>query len=300
MGKTITSKLAFKLLDFTKSKLTLKTDEEINNYLKEKEAKNKEEYKLPLIVENMYEEYFLDGMKYYLINKKANPKKVILYLHGGSYIDQPLPFHWLFLNKIAKKTKALIYVPIYPKIPISNYREAYTKVLKLYKEIIKDKDLSNLTIMGDSAGGGLALGLAQELVANKINLPNNLILISPWINLELTNPYIKYIEEFDPMLSLKQLQVFGKLWARKTELNNPLVSPLYGDLNSLPPITYFTGVNEILYPDALIFKEKAMKANISLRFIEDKNMYHCYPLFPIKNGKKAVNQIVRIINKKNK
>ena len=133
MKNKFSNKLAYKLLDFTKNKLALKTDEEINKYLKEKNIKNKEEFVLHPYFEDMYDKIYVNGMKCYVINKNDNNKHTILYLHGGSYIDQPLYFHFTFLNKIAKKSDSTIYVPIYPKIPCYTYKSAYNKVLKLYK-----------------------------------------------------------------------------------------------------------------------------------------------------------------------
>ncbi len=140
-------------------------------FLKEKQIKNEKPYVLPKFIQRKFDikKQKFDGMDYYIFNQEKNTsEKAILYLHGGGYIEQPSVFHWLFLGKIAKETKATIFVPIYPKAPNHQYNESFDKVLPIYEWILRTFGKDNITLMGDSAGGGFALALAQLLLEKKV------------------------------------------------------------------------------------------------------------------------------------
>ena len=94
--------------------------------------------------------------------------------------------------------------------------------------------------MGDSAGGGLALGLAEALRDEGDTLPEELILISPWVDLTMSNPDMKDYVKHDPMLGIDGLRRMGEVWANGLELTDPKVSPIFGDLSGLPPVTIIT------------------------------------------------------------
>ena len=297
MKRTISSKLAYKILEFTKNKGIIYDEQHFASYIEKKKIENSMEYKLPLIEEKLHKASYIEGMKYYIINPKKNAKKkkLIFYLHGGSYIDNPIIFHWTFLKKLAKKTKATIILPIYLKVPVSDYKKSHEVVLKLYEKVTKKYNTDNLTIMGDSAGGGFALALAQTVALKELVKPNNLILISPWLDTRLNNKVIKEFEEFDPCLDRKYLKEVGLLWTNNDD--NYLVNPIEGNLTNLPKISLYIGFNEMLYPDCLLFREKCKENDVPLKFVFDRNMYHCYPLYPISDGRKATRQIIRTINK---
>ena len=120
--------------------------------------------------------------------EKSNLK--ILYFHGGSYAAEATEKHWEFIQKLALDTKATIIMPDYPLIPKYNYKDVFEMVEPLYKEIIEKVDSNNLIVMGDSAGGGLGLALMEKMSEEEIEVSKKIILISPWLDVRLTNPEI--------------------------------------------------------------------------------------------------------------
>lgn len=180
------------------------------------------------------------GMDCYIYPGSPNSDKQIIYLHGGGYIDQPLSFHWIFLGKLQKETGATIIVPIYPKLPNNTYVDSFEKVFPLYQDIIQELDPSSVYLMGDSAGGGFALALAQLLLEKGLPQPAHIILLSPWLDITLDNPEIdESLEKVDPMLGIYGAAEFGKLYAGDTDRKYYLLSPLYGELKGLADITLF-------------------------------------------------------------
>ena len=184
-------------------------------------------------------------------------EKVILYFHGGSYMAEASQKHWKFLAQLANDSKATIIMPDYPLTPKHNYKEVIQMVEEFYKELTNRINVDNLILMGDSAGGGLALALEEKMGLEGIEMPNQTILISPWLDVSLDNPQIDQYEEKDKQLNRETLKLAGIIYASEDGVDNYLVSPINGDLSKLKNITILIGTNDILNPDVKLLKEKA-------------------------------------------
>ncbi|MGE7946317.1 alpha/beta hydrolase fold domain-containing protein [Lysinibacillus sp. NPDC093688] len=244
-------------------------------------------------------EQVFEGIKVFTLNdEKSLKQKAILYIHGGAWTNQPLNLHWLFLDKMAQSLNAKIIVPIYPKVPHFNYKDTYPKILNLYKEMLASVENSNqLTIMGDSAGGNIALGLAHLLKMNNLPQPKDIILLSASVDLSFENSLIAEYEEKDPMLASEGMVVITKLWAADKDLKDPLISPIYGDFKELGKITHFIGTHECLYPDAIRLDEELTEQGIELNTFVYPKMNHVFVVMPIPEALDAQQKIINIINK---
>lgn len=278
--------------NFTNHKLYAK-------FLKEKQIKNEKPYVLPKFIKRKFniKKQKIDGMDYYIFNQETNTsEKAVIYLHGGGYIEQPSVFHWLFLGKIAKETDAKIFVPIYPKAPNHQYNESFDKVLPIYEWILKTFGKDNITLMGDSAGGGFALALAQLLLEKGLSQPRHIILISPWLDITMKNPDAAVLERKDPMLGIYGLIEMGKAYAGDTDPNYYLLSPINGEIHGLGEITLFVGTHEVFLPDARKFRDRLRAEKVKINYFEYPKMNHIFVLYPIPEAKIATREIVDIIN----
>src|SRR5690606_3466899 len=113
-----------------------------------------------------------------------------------------------------------------------------------------------IVFMGNSAGGGLALGFAQKLRNENRTQPqpSQLILISPWLDITLSNPDIRMVDKKDKLLSIKGLRMAAKAYASSVDGNDFRVSPIYGDFSGLGKISLFIGTNDLFVADARKFK----------------------------------------------
>jgi len=223
--------------------------------------------------------------------------RCILYLHGGAYVDQPVLAHWTFLDKLVKHTQARVIVPIYPKAPVHHYGETFEGLCKIYKSLLETVAPGEIVVMGDSAGGGIALAFAQTLLQEKLPQPKNIILLSPWLDISMDNPHIGALERKDPMLRTEYLKAMGKAWAGTDDVHGYQVSPIYGPLEGLGRISLFVGTHEIFLADALKLKARARQKAVGLDYHEYPKMNHVFPLFPIPEAKRALKEIVAIINR---
>ncbi|HEQ8570007.1 TPA: alpha/beta hydrolase [Streptococcus pyogenes] len=244
----------------------------------------------------------VDNMQVHTWNENPSNKanqKVIFYLHGGSYLNNPTTYHIDMLKTLSTSLDAKIILPIYPKAPTYSYSDAMPKLVDLYRDTLKETTAQNITIMGDSAGGGLALGLALALKNESLKQPKDIVLLSPWLDVTMSNPDIESYESNDPILSAWGLRKVGEIWARRDPNNtkHPYVSPINGDVSGLAPITMFVGTHEIFYPDVKKFDDILTAKGHQHELIVADKMNHVYPIYPIEEAKTAQYQIIDTIQK---
>ena len=244
--------------------------------------------------ERPVKEYQIDGMQVFEIAATDESKPVILYIHGGGYTLGIAQTHWNMLAEISKATGCGIVMPNYPLLPNHTAIEAHALVLKLYRELTKRIPASRIIIMGDSAGGGFSLALSEEITEQSLPSPMHIILISPWVDITGGD---KTIEEYDNWLRIDELHQFGLSWANGMDAHNPMVSPLYGNMQGLPPTDIFVGTWEVFYPDIVKCTEKLKEAGVNVTLHIGEEMGHFYPLYPDADGQQARRTIAEIVNR---
>lgn len=227
-----------------------------------------------------------------------NSKKVrhILYLHGGAYIQGFTKPHWNFLAELAVVSGCTIIAPDYPLAPKYTYRESFAMVIKVYRQMIMKAHPHNITVMGDSAGGGFALALVQKIKEEDIPQPENIILLSPWLDITLSNPDIKDIDAEDPFLGIEGLRQAGRLYAGDLNPGDYLVSPINGSLKGLGKISVFVGSKELLVADARKLRDLAVFEGIDINYYEYADMVHAWMLLNFPESKKAKQQIIDLLS----
>lgn len=202
------------------------------------------------------EKRLIYGMETFLINHKEHNENdtTIIYLHGGGYMNQPYYEHFAFVDRLALEADCKAVVPLYPLTPKYTCEESHRAMMALYRSLLKATDPASIVLMGDSAGGGMALAMTQTMRDQGIPMPRALVLICPWLDVRCCNPEIQRrgLEEMDPMLTAN-FSMAGRAWAAGLPMDTPLVSPMFGELSGLPPITLYGGTREILWPDAQKF-----------------------------------------------
>lgn len=273
------------------------TREDAYKKIERSKIQEQKKYELPRYVKLFAElqHKCFRNMETLYFNEKENPEVIIFYIHGGGYIERIGTFQWLMLNRIIKKTDAMAIIPLYPLIP-ATHKESYDLLTDLYKEIIEKHPNSKIVSMGDSAGGGLALGLAEDWGLKKISQPDELILMSPYVNVAFSQENTYLYEKVDPMLGIAEAKAVGEYWAGDLDYNNYRISPINGNLSVLKKVSFFVGTREIMYPDILELYKKLQNQNIPVALYVGKGQNHVYPAIPTLEGRIAIKQIIKIIN----
>lgn len=237
------------------------------------------------------------GRPVHILSPKSGPSStLVLFLHGGSYVINATRPHWRFLARLVEKTGCTVVAPDYPLAPEYGYSDAYVMIMGLYKELLGGMESRNVVLMGDSAGGGLALGMAQMIRDEKMPQPRTLIMLSPWLDVTMSNPYIQEIDPEDPFLNIQALIRAGAAWARGANPRKPLISPLYGSFDNLPPMHLFIGTKDVLAADCRRFRGFCIAAKADLSYYEFENMVHDWMLLDFKEAKMAARQIASIVS----
>ncbi|MBQ8972377.1 MAG: alpha/beta hydrolase [Clostridia bacterium] len=240
------------------------------------------------------EETAVNNCRVYTLTASDAPDFHVLYLHGGAYVNDASVYQWRFCDRLARELNAEVIVPIYPLAPNHTWRETFELLQALYTDQLPDDGLP-LIIMGDSAGGGLAVAFCETLNELGLEQPDQLILFSPWLDCSMSNPDIANYEAVDPMLSAYGLVEMGKCWADDLELNDYKVSPIFGDVSCLRNVHLFVGTREIFYPDVCQFHSMLESANIASTLTVGQGMNHVYPLYPIPEADEAFAQVCNLL-----
>ncbi|MER7394729.1 alpha/beta hydrolase fold domain-containing protein [Streptomyces sp. NPDC000151] len=223
---------------------------------------------------------------YEVVPRDGAVRRQVLYLHGGAYIEEIGDNHWNLVEELVTSGAARVVVPVYPLAPRGT-ASAVVPELTVLAGRLTGEGTAPTVFMGDSAGGGMAVTLAQRLRDTGGTPPDQLVLISPWLDLVLDNPGIAGLQPHDPMLATEALRYCGALWAGELELADPWVSPLNGDLAGLPRTTVFAGTRDILTADARRFRDLAAREGVDVDFAEGVGQIHVYPLWPTAEGHQA-------------
>ncbi len=205
--------------------------------------------------------------------------KSVVAISGGGYVYQPSLFHWLDYTAMARETGATVVVPVYPLAPQGTAATVVPQIADLISSHIEQHGAENVSVYGDSAGGGLALAAVQELVRRGDQVPSHMVLISPALDLTLSDPASQTID--DPGLNYTEAQGWARLWAGDLDLTDPLASPLYGSLAGLPPTAVYSGSLDLLSPQVLRLRERALTENADMTFVLREGLVHDWAAVPL-------------------
>jgi acetyl esterase/lipase len=225
-------------------------------------------------------------------------ENIILYCHGGASVYGPTDLHWNSIAKIVKATNTKAYLADYPKAPEHKITEINQNIDAVYEYLLSKHETEKIILLGDSMGGTLLILLVQRLIKNGKVLPKSIVLLSPVLDCSMSNPKIGAIDNQDIMLSKIGVVSAKKMCAGNIDLQNPEISPLYGSFKNFIPTYIFTGENDIMRPDELLFVEKLKSHNIPVEVYEGKGMPHVWAFLPImKEANAALKQMIEIVLK---
>lgn len=239
-----------------------------------------------------------DGRPVFTLRRKQSTTTStnVLYLHGGAYVYEMMSMQWTMLSKLLDKADLSFTVPIFPLAPEHTVQEILPFVRSTYDLLLRQDTSKPITLMADSAGGGLAIALAQQLRDSGRPQPKSLILLSPWLDVTCSNPGQVDLEKLDPVLSSEGLREEGRWYAGELAPTDTRVSPLFGDLTHLPPMLVLTGTHDLLHTDATRLQAKLEATGGAVRLEIYRNMLHVWPSMPIPEAKQALQDIVLFLS----
>lgn len=229
---------------------------------------------------------------------KFKPKNKIegqigIYFHGGGYFYCSIDSHKNFISNLANDLKMTIYFFNYRLSPEHNFPSAHEDAKKVLKYINSIHPEDSKVWLGESAGGNLATGICID---EQFDIkPSALVLMSPWLDLSDKMVDRSYLKNKDILLSHEGMQDVGTYYSNGQDPTDPLISPLFGDVSSFPPVFIQVSSNELLFNDAIEFIKKLNAQDIYNQLDTWDNLWHAWQFFPTKESKEARKRIYKFI-----
>ncbi|MCR5675314.1 MAG: alpha/beta hydrolase [Lachnospiraceae bacterium] len=294
-------KRAVKLIGL-KNMWTGKTAEEIVAQKKKANAKNR----IPDLNDPDLEISRISVMGFTVI-RMIHRKKVSranLFIIGGGMVMAPRPDAVKKALRFAKETGVDVYVPYYPLCTDYPLNKAYEMIHETYQEMLKDYRPENISVLGTSSGGNLALGMIPYINDGHDDtpMPGHIIAISP-------GTCVLTEEEWQRMLELDKIDVAIPASYMKTAVDimrhgddsvpEYMIWLQKGDFTGCPHVTFMYGSDEVLYACAPSFEEAMKKYGVNYDMIVGEGMFHCYPVFPfVREAKEGWKQMVELVKGK--
>lgn len=207
------------------------------------------------------------------------PHSAVLYLHGGGYVLGTPQGYQNIAGHLALAAQTAVYAPDYRLAPEHPYPAAVEDTVSAYRWLL-DQGYApeKLAIGGDSAGGGLTLAAAVAIREQDLPMPAVLLLISPWLDLTLSGKTMHSKSRVDPMLRQAWLQRAAHQYMSDTALDNPGGSPLFAELEGLPPLVIQSGQDEVLLSDSERLTERATQAGLAVTLTVYADLWHIFQL----------------------
>lgn len=236
----------------------------------------------------------VDGFGLTLLEVGAN-KKVVFFLHGGAYVLGIGNVHWDLMEKVGKSADCHVAVFDYPIAPEFKAETALDRSHKAYEILVERYGAENVVLMGGSAGAGLAMGLSLKLRDEGKPQPSKVILLYPWLDVTMSHPEARGLEDKDLLLGVDGLIACGKHYAGDLGVEHPYVSPWFGSLENLPPTYILSGSWDVLHPEGRDFAKKLEAAGGQAEVFVFEQMQHAWLLFDMPESRKGLSQIAQLI-----
>ena len=217
------------------------------------------------------------------------PDRTVLYVHGGGFVSGPDRFHWKYAARLARRLGVRVVLPVYPLAPEHTWKDAIPPLVELFEQVAVES-AQGVVLMGDSAGGGLAALLAQQVARRPGPQPTHLVVFAPWLDLTGETPGTEQAAARDPWLSLSKLRIYGAWWGGG-QPPTPEASPLANDLSGLPPTLLFCGTRDLLHPQSVAMVAAAERAGVPMTYVEGPGLLHVYPILPIPEARAAFERV---------
>jgi epsilon-lactone hydrolase len=209
-----------------------------------------------------------------------DPAGTLLYLHGGGYFGCSAETHRPITVYFARQGFR-VFAPNYRLAPENRFPCAVDDAVAAYRGLLAESSRGrHLVVAGDSAGGGLALGMMLALHAAGTPLPAAAALFSPWTDLAATGDSIRTNRKRCAMFHGADIAPTARYYLGKTEPTHPLASPLYADLGGLPPLLVHVGADECLRDDSIRLAEKARSSGVLVKLVVFPVVPHAWQLLP--------------------
>jgi acetyl esterase/lipase len=218
--------------------------------------------------------------------------RVVLYFHGGGYTIGSIASYRSFTGRLARAARARVLSVGYRLAPEHPFPAAVNDSVCSYRWLL-DQGIppSRIAVVGDSAGGGLALSMAVAIRDAGGPMPATIVAIGPSTDLAKEGASVRERAHLDPIVNYESSMAHARRYVgAQGDLKHPLASPLYAELHGLPPLLIMVGTHEALFDDSTRFAAKAQAAGVEVQLDVWQEMIHVWPIFAdiLPEGRQAI------------
>lgn len=209
----------------------------------------------------------------------SRSSRTVLYVHGGGYVQGSIASHFGMAGRVAHAAQARVLLFNYRLAPEHPFPAALEDAQAAYQWLLdRGAAAQKIVVMGDSAGGGLALATLLRIRDEDLPRPGACVCFSPLGDFEASGDSAKPGAVDDPMIPAAAIPGAGEIYA-PGQLRNPLVSPVFADFTDLPPLLIFVGTREVLLDDSVRIERKAKAAGVDVTLVVGEGLTHAWPYF---------------------
>lgn len=230
--------------------------------------------------------------------RALSQRGTLLYLHGGAWC---LHLPWIyrrFATQLSHQTGMRVLLPEYRLAPEHPFPAGIDDCFAVYRWLV-DQGYPDrpLALAGDSAGGSLSLVTMMRARDALLPMPDCAALLSPSTDLTISGPSAKYNAQADPMFATAAGDLLPEVYCPGQDRQNPLLSPLFGNWNGLPPLLFHAGSTEMLLDDSVRAHDRARQAGVDAEigvWLEVPHVFHVFSWLPeAKTAVRAVAEFIR-------
>jgi acetyl esterase/lipase len=221
--------------------------------------------------------------------------RCIQYAYGGGYVSGSSYEDLIIAAPLAQHCEARIIMVDYRLSPEHPYPEPQRDMHQVYPELLTQYGASRLVICGESAGANQALGLLQQVRGLGLAMPRCAALFSPWCDLKNQGDSHIFNDGRDPTLNHPWVDIAAGWHANGQALDDPGISPLYGDMHDLPPCIITTGSRDLLLSQCLRLAQKMRAAGVACDLRVNEGMWHVFEFYPIPEARQSIIEVAEFI-----
>ena len=228
-------------------------------------------------------------------------RKAMLFITGGGMVGAPQPSMVKKALRFAKETELDVYFPYYPLCTDYPLSKAYDMILDTYAQMLTEYAPENVSLIGLSSGGNLALGMIAHMnaIVSKLPKPRYIMAVSPG-NGAVTDEErqrLKEMDQKDILISAEYIMTAEEVMRHGSD-NVPdyMIFLQKGDFTDCPKVTFMYGSDEVLYAMAPSFDAVLKRYGVEHEILVGEGMFHAYPVFPVvKEAKEGWRQMIQLV-----
>lgn len=269
--------------------------------------RRKFERKLRLVTPTLHGRYTtkaeIPGVDAYWVSPPGvSISQTIIFLHGGGFVNGSTRAYLQHIGRLAKVCGSRVLSIDYRLAPEHPYPAALDDILGAWKYLLKTIDPASVTIIGESAGGSLALAATLRMRDENLPVPSGVVLLSPALDMSLSGKSIKTKAQQEVILSSRKINYYADVYAGASPRDLPYISPVVADLTGLPPLLIHIGTEEMLYSDSITIAEHAKRDGVACKLYVGEEMWHGWHVTAgfVPEAKRALEDVARFVRRANK